>query len=77
MHTARVFRNTPLQERPWNVRLFILGAGGLRRRALPNSGVSLPTQAVADALHGASEMWTHDRNFVGLPGLRILDPLEL
>ena len=25
--------------------------------------------------NGASELWTHDRNFVGLPGLRIVDPL--
>jgi len=24
---------------------------------------------------GASEIWTHDTGFVGLPGLRIRDPL--
>jgi uncharacterized protein len=26
--------------------------------------------------NGASELWTHDRRFVALPGLRIHDPLE-
>lgn len=26
--------------------------------------------------HGAREIWTHDRNFVSLPGLRVRDPLD-
>jgi hypothetical protein len=26
--------------------------------------------------HGADEIWTHDRNFLRLPGLRVVDPLE-
>ena len=25
--------------------------------------------------NGATEVWTHDRDFVGLPGLRVHDPL--
>ncbi len=25
--------------------------------------------------NGATELWSHDRNFVGVPGLRVLDPL--
>lgn len=25
--------------------------------------------------HGASELWTHDRSFVKLPGLRLIHPL--
>ncbi|MGA2441565.1 MAG: PIN domain-containing protein [Tepidisphaeraceae bacterium] len=25
--------------------------------------------------HGADEIWTHDRNFLKLPGLRVFDPL--
>ena len=25
--------------------------------------------------HGASELWTHDRGFARVPGLRIVDPL--
>ena len=25
--------------------------------------------------HGASELWTHDRGFTKLPGLRLIDPL--
>ena len=25
--------------------------------------------------HGAREIWTHDRNFLSLPGLRVRDPL--
>jgi predicted nucleic acid-binding protein len=25
---------------------------------------------------GADEIWTHDRNFLNLPGLRVFDPLE-
>jgi toxin-antitoxin system PIN domain toxin len=26
--------------------------------------------------HGAHEIWTHDRRFVALPGLRVRDPLQ-
>ncbi len=26
--------------------------------------------------HGARELWTHDRNFLSLPGLRVRDPLD-
>jgi len=26
--------------------------------------------------HGAREMWTHDRQFVSVPGLRVRDPLS-
>jgi toxin-antitoxin system PIN domain toxin len=26
--------------------------------------------------HGATELWSHDRAFVTLPGLRLVDPLE-
>jgi predicted nucleic acid-binding protein len=26
--------------------------------------------------NGATELWSHDRNFVGVPGLIVLDPLE-
>lgn len=26
--------------------------------------------------HGATEMWSHDRRFVTLPGLRLVDPLS-
>ena len=26
--------------------------------------------------HGAREIWTHDRNFVTVPGLRVVDPLR-
>lgn len=25
--------------------------------------------------HGAAELWTHDRNFVKIPGLRLVQPL--
>lgn len=25
--------------------------------------------------NGATELWSHDRNFVGVPGLRVVDPL--
>lgn len=25
--------------------------------------------------NGATELWSHDRNFVGVPGLKVLDPL--
>ena len=31
--------------------------------------------ALIAAEHGAREIWTHDRNFLRLPGLRIHDPL--
>lgn len=31
--------------------------------------------ALTAAEAGASEMWTHDRNFVSVPGLRVHDPL--
>ena len=26
--------------------------------------------------HGASEIWTHDRSFISVPGLKVCDPLE-
>jgi hypothetical protein len=26
--------------------------------------------------HGAREVWTHDRNFLSVPGLRVRDPLD-
>ena len=26
--------------------------------------------------HGARELWTHDRDFLSLPGLRVRDPLN-
>lgn len=26
--------------------------------------------------NGAREIWTHDRNFVAIPGLRVVDPLR-
>jgi predicted nucleic acid-binding protein len=25
--------------------------------------------------HGAQEIWTHDRNFVTIPGVKVKDPL--
>jgi hypothetical protein len=31
--------------------------------------------ALIAADHGAREIWTHDLNFVRLPGIRIRDPL--
>ena len=27
--------------------------------------------------NGATELWSHDRNFIGVPGLKVLDPLAL
>lgn len=27
--------------------------------------------------NGATELWSHDRNFVGVPGLKVRDPLEI
>jgi len=32
--------------------------------------------AVAAMASGASEIWTHDRGFTQLPGLKVVDPLE-
>jgi len=33
-------------------------------------------QIAAIALeHGAREIWTHDRNFVSVPGVKVHDPL--
>ena len=26
--------------------------------------------------HGAQEVWTHDRHFVSVPGVKVRDPLE-
>lgn len=31
--------------------------------------------ALTASEHGATEIWTHDRRFVTLPGLRLIDPL--
>lgn len=31
--------------------------------------------ALTAADHGAAEIWTHDRSFVSIPGLRVHDPL--
>jgi predicted nucleic acid-binding protein len=33
--------------------------------------------AVIALEHGARELWTHDSNFVSVPGLKVLDPIRI
>lgn len=67
------------------------GAGGVWQPA-PDFGLRLAQAAVALRVrgprvfdlqiamvaheNGASQLWTHDRNFVSVPGLRVVDPLR-
>jgi len=39
-------------------------------------GPALSTRLVQTAAGGATELWTHDANFVKIPGLVIRDPLR-
>lgn len=45
------------------------------RLAITGSGVFDLQVAVTALDHGATEMWSSDRRFVTLPGLRLVDPL--
>jgi len=51
------------------------GGPGRARRKRAVRWVTVPGGLPPGLDHGAREIWTHDRAFLSLPGLRVRDPL--